>query len=144
MSLLEHRLNLKILLRVLLSRHAKVVLVEDILILVRDEQRGVTGITVQCDVVSREAVAQAVFRRGLLGDLVFSGHGCCHQEAGTDEGLFSAFRDLPWRELERGCGGELEPEPEVFGQAFDVIAAAFFRLLGWSEDGPFVEFDLAM
>lgn len=70
-------------------------LVKDVLILVRDQECCVAGVTVQGDVVSCKAMAQAVLRRGLLGDLVFSGHGRCYQQARADEGLFSAFGDLP-------------------------------------------------
>lgn len=61
-----------------------------------------------------------------------------------NEGLFAALGDLPGRELESGSRGALQPEPKIFREAFDVIAAAFLRLLGGGEDGPFVEFDLAV
>jgi hypothetical protein len=46
--------------------------------------------------------------------------------------------------LEGRCRSAFQPEPEVFREAFDIVAAAFLGLFGWGENGPFIEFDLAV
>ena len=76
---LRFRLNLEILLRVLLGRHAEVVLVEDVLVLVGDQKCSVSWITVKRDMVGGEAMTQTVFWRALFLDFLLSGHGRRHE-----------------------------------------------------------------